>query len=518
MGQQAERSVERARVQVREGGCQRPVGAPPRLGGQRDRPLEEGRRGRQPGAGLGLDRRLLERGGHLFVGPGGRGSQVPHPPLRIGLGVRRRGQRQVGDAAILRGPGRVGSRPHQGVPEPHLGADLQQLFRIGRSRRVMSQAQRRGGPPQQRGIPGGVGRSQQHQPLGRLRQRPHPLHVVVLETTRQTRRGRTGKATRQLGLVQSSRQLQQPQRVSPRLGHDPVANPVVQMTWDRGGQQRPRVLVSDPFDRQRRQTRKHLLTGRLPDREQEQHRLRQQPPGDEPEHLARGVVQPLSVIDQADQRPRGGVLGQQAQSGQTHHEPVGGRPRRQPEGHPQRVLLRLRQRGQAVQHRHAELMQRRERQLHLRLDAGELNQAAPCGLARAVADQRSLADPRLTPDDQHRTLTATNAVQQGIEDLAFASTSPEGRRPRYGHAVTIRPVIGHGNTLVRRGCAAVQTRAMDIPLDGSPAGRVAIVTGGSRGAGRATIRVLAARGYAVVVNYLHDRRAAESAVEAILGR
>jgi 3-oxoacyl-[acyl-carrier protein] reductase len=57
---------------------------------------------------------------------------------------------------------------------------------------------------------------------------------------------------------------------------------------------------------------------------------------------------------------------------------------------------------------------------------------------------------------------------------------------------------------------------MDTPLDGSPAGRVAIVTGGSRGVGRATIRMLATRGYAVVVNYLHDRRAAESAVEAIL--
>lgn len=58
---------------------------------------------------------------------------------------------------------------------------------------------------------------------------------------------------------------------------------------------------------------------------------------------------------------------------------------------------------------------------------------------------------------------------------------------------------------------------MNIPLDGSSAGRVAIVTGGSRGAGRATIRVLAAQGYAVVVNYLHDRPAAESAVETILG-
>jgi 3-oxoacyl-[acyl-carrier protein] reductase len=57
---------------------------------------------------------------------------------------------------------------------------------------------------------------------------------------------------------------------------------------------------------------------------------------------------------------------------------------------------------------------------------------------------------------------------------------------------------------------------MTTALDGSPAGRVAIVTGGSRGVGGATVRRLAARGYAVVVNYLHDQRAAELTVEAIL--
>jgi 3-oxoacyl-[acyl-carrier protein] reductase len=45
---------------------------------------------------------------------------------------------------------------------------------------------------------------------------------------------------------------------------------------------------------------------------------------------------------------------------------------------------------------------------------------------------------------------------------------------------------------------------------------VAIVTGGSRGVGGATARRLAAVGYAVVVNYLHDQRAAELTVEAIL--
>jgi 3-oxoacyl-[acyl-carrier protein] reductase len=46
--------------------------------------------------------------------------------------------------------------------------------------------------------------------------------------------------------------------------------------------------------------------------------------------------------------------------------------------------------------------------------------------------------------------------------------------------------------------------------------RVAIVTGGSRGMGRETIQRLASLGYAVVVNYVHDQRTAESTVDAVL--
>ena len=57
---------------------------------------------------------------------------------------------------------------------------------------------------------------------------------------------------------------------------------------------------------------------------------------------------------------------------------------------------------------------------------------------------------------------------------------------------------------------------MTTVFNRSGAGRVAIVTGGSRGAGLATICRLAASGFAVVVNYLHDQRAAEAAVESIL--
>jgi 3-oxoacyl-[acyl-carrier protein] reductase len=59
---------------------------------------------------------------------------------------------------------------------------------------------------------------------------------------------------------------------------------------------------------------------------------------------------------------------------------------------------------------------------------------------------------------------------------------------------------------------------MDIAPIGPRNGRVAIVTGGSRGLGREIIERLAYGGYAVVVNYVHDQRVAESVVETVLQR
>jgi NAD(P)-dependent dehydrogenase (short-subunit alcohol dehydrogenase family) len=46
---------------------------------------------------------------------------------------------------------------------------------------------------------------------------------------------------------------------------------------------------------------------------------------------------------------------------------------------------------------------------------------------------------------------------------------------------------------------------------------VVIITGGSRGIGAATAHLAAARGYAVCVNYVHNRSAAEAVVAAIRG-
>jgi 3-oxoacyl-[acyl-carrier protein] reductase len=56
------------------------------------------------------------------------------------------------------------------------------------------------------------------------------------------------------------------------------------------------------------------------------------------------------------------------------------------------------------------------------------------------------------------------------------------------------------------------------PNDLQLRGRVALVTGGSRGIGKAIVELLAASGANVVVNYVKDQEAAESTVDAARGR
>jgi 3-oxoacyl-[acyl-carrier protein] reductase len=57
---------------------------------------------------------------------------------------------------------------------------------------------------------------------------------------------------------------------------------------------------------------------------------------------------------------------------------------------------------------------------------------------------------------------------------------------------------------------------MDSPAGGKAAGGVVVVTDGAHGLGRETSERLARLGYAVVMSYAHDQRAAETIVEAIL--
>ena len=127
----------------------------------------------------------------------------------------------------------------------------------------------------------------------------------------------------------------------------------------------------------------------------------------------------LGVVDQTHQRSLRRDLGQQAQSGKSDRNRSGALPTvsRMP---PHRVLLGFRQLAEVVEHRRAQLMQHRVRQLQFGLHAGDPSYPTARGLASAIVQQRGLADPGLTTDDQCAARAVADTVQQTIEYLALA--------------------------------------------------------------------------------------------------
>jgi hypothetical protein len=82
----------------------------------------------------------------------------------------------------------------------------------------------------------------------------------------------------------------------------------------------------------------NVLTGRA-DGEHHRHRLRKKPSGDEPQDLARGVVEPLRVIDEAEKGSFLRDFGNQGEGPQRHEEAIGWIAGRQSQRHPQGSLL-----------------------------------------------------------------------------------------------------------------------------------------------------------------------------------
>jgi hypothetical protein len=152
------------------------------------------------------------------------------------------------------------------------------------------------------------------------------------------------EAACQLGSAHAARQLEQGERVAAGLGDDAITDALVQPTGDRPVEQGPRVLLGEPTERHLRKAVQRRCGGGLTGREHDRHRLGEQAPRDEPENLGRDAVQPLHVVDQAQQRPVLGDRCQQAQHGHGDEEAVGRIARGHPQRDPQRGPLRCRER------------------------------------------------------------------------------------------------------------------------------------------------------------------------------
>ena len=208
-------------------------------------------------------------------------------------------------------------------------------------------------------------------------------------------------------------------------------------------------------------------------REHEPHGLRQQPAGDERERQRRGLVQPLRVVDDAQQGTFLGRLGQQAEHGEADQEPIRRRPRGQAEDRPQRVTLWAGQPLETIEQRYAQLVQAGERQLHLGLDSrpparrsGPTPTATRCSSSAVFpipASPRTTNDrlvPRRTssikPSSRAHSFSPTEKAHRGLD-----SPTPAPHRTRSVDSLSASPRGSQGPCAFRSSRAGLRAAVME---------------------------------------------------------
>ena len=323
---------------------------------------ERGRRG-QATAALRSAGGAFELDGNLLVGSGRRSGHMPCATVRVDISIGGLCQRPVGGPALLDGGCAIYRGAHQRMPEHHPLVDGQQAIGLGGAGGGGVDAQPLSGAPEQERISYRLGSREQQQPSRVVGQRRHPSDEALLDPGRQRHRGGQREPAGQLCRSDAMWQLQQRQGVAARLSDDSVTHPVVPHRPHRGAEESAGVVVAQAPHLEIGQVLE-LIT-RLARREHDPDRLRQQPTGDECQSQRGGPVEPLRIVDHAEQRPLLGRLREQAQHRQPHEEAVRRCTRAQAEHDVQGLALRPGKSLEPVKHRGAQLMEAGVRQLHL---------------------------------------------------------------------------------------------------------------------------------------------------------
>ena len=167
------------------------------------------------------------------------------------------------------------------------------------------------------------------------------------------------------------------------FGDDPLADRGIHRTVQVLEQQRERIAVGQSPDEELWEPGQDLVADPCPGGADDRDVLGEEPAGDERQGLRGGLIEPLRVVDDADERLLLGDVREQGQGRQPDQELVWGRAVAQPEHRRQRGALGRRQPVEVVEHGRAELVQPVVGQLHLGFDADGLDEERPCD---AVAD------------------------------------------------------------------------------------------------------------------------------------
>ena len=406
------------------------LGAALRIGVELGRALERARGGGVPAAARGVVGREGQRLGRLVVRGRGGGGAVPRAP--VGVGARRRARRPAPRAP------RAARRSRRRGRRPSAAADGGSAAARPRpsSRPARSTASRASGPTP---TPSAARSSVPTSPLSSaaasrsiaprvVGEGLHAAHEGPLDALVQRQVEAQRRAAGALVVAERARQLEQRERVAAGDVDQLVAHDRGQGAVEQG----PRLGVAQPGEPQLGQPVR-LERARVALARSDQHgdRVGLQPPGDEHERLGRRAVEPVGVVDHAQQRLVVGHGREQAQHGDRDEEAVLDALGGQPEGAAQGRGLDVGELVGEVEDRPQQLVQAGERQLGLGLDAGAGEHAHPVRARQRALQQRGLADPRVAAQHEHAAARVPGRVEQAVDRRALALSAQE-------HAPTLR--------------------------------------------------------------------------------
>ena len=257
----------------------------------------------------------------------------------------------MGLPPLVRSRGLIGRRPHQRMTEPDDGTELDQSLILRGRQCGRIEFQPLGRPADHRRVAGGFGSCDEKHPPCLGRKRLHAAKEALLDPARQLSSLRQSETARELRRSESSRQLQECQRVASSLGDDPVSDLLVETSRQDRVQEQPRIVRGKPFEHELRQPVELLRRVRFADGEQHADRLGGEAACNERQDRQGLGIEPLHVVDHADERLLVRDVREQAQRCQADEEVLRRRSVRQIEGAPQRVSLRRRQLLRALEHR-----------------------------------------------------------------------------------------------------------------------------------------------------------------------
>jgi hypothetical protein len=376
--------------------------------------LVERRGGRHATASLRTAGRSLELTRDLFVRSNGRGGEVPGPAVGIVSWIRHLGKGSVDETSVADGRVLVNHGTDEGMTKAHLRPHLEKARSRRRLGRLGRDTEARGGREDQGWVTCRLGGCHQQQAPAVVRKRTQAPPEALFDPGRQGYAIRQAETAGECGRCPASRQLEQCERIAVSLREDPLPNGLVDAARDRRDEDRPSVGLFEGRNAEFRETREVRKASGFAQREDNHDGLRGEPASDEAEDLRRRPVEPLSIIDKADQWLGFGNLREEIEHSKPDKETIRRGPWPQSERRGERLALWIWQMFEVIEERRAELVEPSERQFHLGLHAGRAHDTTSGSLPEDVVEQGCFANTGVASHHHGRADAAARVCQQAI--------------------------------------------------------------------------------------------------------